>query len=280
MKTDPIVINVGASSGDTKLIANNALTNSFIYTCDPPDGIKLSFDGNGPGTDDLSFNCDSIVNNEPTLITVYFHLPNGEICERNVNIIDNTSPVLSCAQSLTIPTNGAPGPVSLGLFQDLLISELGDNCTMDTADLIIVYDPPTLPCGAINEIVTITVKDLFNHVGIANDGNPIECDISVTIDCSSPPTFNVSGGIENEEGDDVEYVAVEVESDNMQDVAMTGDDGAFGFNLPSNESYEITPERDDNILNGVSTYDLVLMSKHILQFDLLPTPYKIICCGC
>jgi SprB repeat len=38
----------------------------------------------------------------------------------------------------------------------------------------------------------------------------------------------------------------------------------------------ITPEKDDNPLNGVTTYDLLLMSKHILGITPLTSPYKMI----
>jgi hypothetical protein len=38
----------------------------------------------------------------------------------------------------------------------------------------------------------------------------------------------------------------------------------------------ITPVKDDNPLNGVTTYDLVLISKHILGIEPLSTPYKMI----
>jgi hypothetical protein len=38
----------------------------------------------------------------------------------------------------------------------------------------------------------------------------------------------------------------------------------------------VTPTKDDNPLNGVSTYDLVLISKHILGLEPLGTPYKMI----
>jgi hypothetical protein len=38
----------------------------------------------------------------------------------------------------------------------------------------------------------------------------------------------------------------------------------------------ITPVKDDNPLNGVTTYDLVLISKHILGIEPLNTPYKMI----
>ncbi|HFA48726.1 MAG TPA: hypothetical protein ENJ95_06895 [Bacteroidetes bacterium] len=40
--------------------------------------------------------------------------------------------------------------------------------------------------------------------------------------------------------------------------------------------FSIMPKKDINPLNGVSTYDLVLISKHILGVKLLDSPYKII----
>lgn len=40
--------------------------------------------------------------------------------------------------------------------------------------------------------------------------------------------------------------------------------------------YTVTPEKDDNPLNGVTTYDLVLISKHNLGIESLNSPYKMI----
>jgi len=40
--------------------------------------------------------------------------------------------------------------------------------------------------------------------------------------------------------------------------------------------YVITPTKNDNPHNGVTTYDLVLISKHILNIEPFSTPYKII----
>lgn len=45
---------------------------------------------------------------------------------------------------------------------------------------------------------------------------------------------------------------------------------------PLSTDYTITPLKDDDYNNGVSTFDLVLMSKHILGIELLNSPYKII----
>jgi hypothetical protein len=47
-------------------------------------------------------------------------------------------------------------------------------------------------------------------------------------------------------------------------------------NVPLDATFSIVPEKDDNPLNGVTTYDLVLISKHILGLEPFDSPFKII----
>ncbi|MBK8192456.1 MAG: hypothetical protein IPK76_04395 [Lewinellaceae bacterium] len=59
--------------------------------------------------------------------------------------------------------------------------------------------------------------------------------------------------------------------------AKTSATGAYGFcPCPECDYFVVTPELDENPLNGVSTFDLVLISKHILALQALDSPYKII----
>ncbi|GAB4489036.1 MAG: hypothetical protein OHK0019_06110 [Saprospiraceae bacterium] len=44
----------------------------------------------------------------------------------------------------------------------------------------------------------------------------------------------------------------------------------------AHNQYKVTPTKDGNDLNGVSTFDLVLISKHILGIEPLGSPYKMI----
>ena len=59
---------------------------------------------------------------------------------------------------------------------------------------------------------------------------------------------------------------------------LTFNDGKYGFcSLCSTCSkFNLTPTKNDNPLNGVSTFDLVLISKHLLGIETLNSPYKII----
>lgn len=53
--------------------------------------------------------------------------------------------------------------------------------------------------------------------------------------------------------------------------------GAFIFeNIPAGDLCSIWPFVEGSVFNGVSTFDLVLMSKHILGVQLLDSPYKMI----
>jgi len=54
----------------------------------------------------------------------------------------------------------------------------------------------------------------------------------------------------------------------------TKEDGHYGFELEMYNGYTIRPEKDDQPLNGVSTFDLVLMAKHILGVTEFTNPYQ------
>ena len=63
-------------------------------------------------------------------------------------------------------------------------------------------------------------------------------------------------------------------------VFMGGSDSTgcvtFDNSIPLASNLTVTPEKDNNPLNGVSTFDLVLISRHILGLEPLDSPYKMI----
>lgn len=63
-------------------------------------------------------------------------------------------------------------------------------------------------------------------------------------------------------------------SDNTNTNTITQAHGDFEFN--NLEESSDTPYKDIEPLNGVTTYDLVLMHQHILTANLLDSPYKLI----
>lgn len=86
------------------------------------------------------------------------------------------------------------------------------------------------------------------------------------------PAVAVSGTVRTETGQNIALVRV-----CDQPLQVTGPNGAFEIlsNAPclANGLY---PKRNNEPLNGVSTFDLVLINRHILGLEALNSPYKMI----
>lgn len=149
-----------------------------------------------------------------------------------------------------------------------------DNCT-NFDDLVITANPVSFGCNELGaNQVEITVTD--------EAGNSTSCMVDILItdtsnQCLSPKTaVNIRGVITNEIGERVDQVAVSI---NHPDVAtsMTNEQGEFSLeDVPVGNDYTILPTRDFDILNGISTFDLVLISRHILNIELIASPYRLI----
>jgi hypothetical protein len=86
----------------------------------------------------------------------------------------------------------------------------------------------------------------------------------------------VAGALATETLQSIDQVSVELTgSPNINNTQMANGNYLFG-SVPQGASVTVTPTKDDNPLNGVTTYDLVLISKHILGLEPLNTPYKMI----
>ena len=260
-------VNVGNNpSGTTLGVTNPGLYNQAVDAT----GVLMSLSNNDPNPQaTINFVCSQITG---TPLDVYFYLPTGEICLQQVLVVDLNPPaVLSCGTS--IPTQASVGGVvtfdfdpnnpSLGWINAL------DICS--GANLTYSLSPTTYDCGAevgVNTTpVTISVED--------EHGRITSCTFGVQYSCGTTPPMNVvTGVIGNEENGLLANVTVSPALG--MDVVSTDGNGAFSINLPTYESYEITPSKDDDYLNGVSTYDIVLMSKHLLGVEALDSPYKII----
>lgn len=89
-------------------------------------------------------------------------------------------------------------------------------------------------------------------------------------------TAQVAGLVKTEAADIVEDVKVELLGASAIPI-ITGSDGSFAFpGLPVNGQYTLKPDKDQNPLNGVTTFDMVTLSKHVLGIQKLNSPYKII----
>ncbi|MBV6441669.1 MAG: hypothetical protein EPGJADBJ_03355 [Saprospiraceae bacterium] len=117
-------------------------------------------------------------------------------------------------------------------------------------------------------VTTVDVQDNGNFCSTTNDPNYV----------------TVAGTLKTTLDEGIENAGIDLQAalpGGGTPVALydaTDDQGYYEFlnAVPLYSNYTVTPAKDDNPLNGVSTYDLVLISKHILGQEPFDTPYKMI----
>jgi hypothetical protein len=139
--------------------------------------------------------------------------------------------------------------------------------------------------------VTFTCADLGTQSvelwAIDKAGNADYCETYVIVQdnagaCPSVGPAKIAGALATEQTNGLDQGAVEITGSGNNIPAftfttMSDINGDYNFDaIPVNSNSTVTPVKDDNPLNGVSTYDLVLISKHILGIQPLSSPYFMI----
>jgi large repetitive protein len=89
-------------------------------------------------------------------------------------------------------------------------------------------------------------------------------------------SFNIAGTIATEGAAKLQGASISLSGAASQ-TATTTANGAYAFDsMAKGGDFTISPQLDKNHLNGVSTFDLVLIQKHILNVQALNSPYKMI----
>ena len=131
----------------------------------------------------------------------------------------------------------------------------------------------TVTClEVLNGPITLTVF-AFDSNGNLLGSCPVMVDLT---GCDIAQPLVISGSVRDEESQSMNEVMVKLDGGmNMED--RTNDDGLFEFpDLPGGYNYSVAPEKDTRPRNGVTTFDIVTMSKHILGVEALNSPYKMI----
>lgn len=93
--------------------------------------------------------------------------------------------------------------------------------------------------------------------------------------CGGNLNGSIYGSMKTEWDDNVEDVKVDLQGANTY--AMTNHTGWYQFQTVQNgNAYTVLPDKEDAILNGVSTYDLLLIQKHLLGIKSIVSPYSLI----
>ena len=86
----------------------------------------------------------------------------------------------------------------------------------------------------------------------------------------------VSGTIKTENSQSVKKVAIDLQGSDANPV-MTSSEGQYEFPpMAYGGNYNVIPEKNTDLLEGVSTLDLIQIQRHILNAEPLTTPYQLI----
>ena len=222
---------------------------------------------------------------------------NEAIVDQAFVVKDCKKPTVVCLNGLSVNLmNISGGMVQLWASDFLQYTE--DNCTPSAQLKIGIRRSgtgtgfPTNPDGTPQTGVSFTCADLGTQLvelwSIDKAGNADFCETYVLIQdnmgvCGPVAGMaSVAGALKNENTEGVENVTVEMNSvsngtPNLN-TQFSNVSGTFAFSnaLPVAANATVTPTMELDPLNGVNTWDLVLISRHILGLEPLSTPYKMI----
>jgi len=126
-----------------------------------------------------------------------------------------------------------------------------------------------------SQIVRLYVIDKEGLYSYCTSVVDVQDNMNVCTPLEDPDVF-VTGSIHTTDDQLMNDVTVTATSSDGNSIATVTENGLFQLSLPKNNTYTLTPEMDTDPLNGVTTFDLVLISKHILGLQLFNSPYQYV----
>jgi len=203
---------------------------------------------------------------------------NQVVAQRIIRLSENRPPSIGC-DNIEVDIN-SEGIAFATTDQLIDIDETQDFCTdvtysFATAAGDVGIDTIFYDCLQLGlNMYTIFVRDAF--------GNRIICNTSLNVSdpeniCSESPSNPVIlGKVFSENKEPIEDLPIYMDQE-QSTANMTDEYGNYYFeDIKQGNNYQIAPDATVDPLNGVTTFDLVLIQKHILGLTQLDSPYKMI----
>ncbi len=211
-------------------------------------------------------------------------------CAAIITIKDTKKPTPYCYTEIVTATMSPSGSVTI--WASDFDAGSFDNCT-DQDNLTLSLSPntnvtsATFTCADIDSVITYVPMKLYVT---DEEGNQDFCTITLKLQDNQDVCGN---GLNEEDETKVELAGRVVNGNNdaFQDVEVnitaslpeyhlstyTDETGRYAFSdLPMNEDYRISPKFESSYNEGVSTLDLVLIQRHILELKKFDNPYTTI----
>ena len=272
---------------------------------DCPDTYEVASDGNcGTAMADLSDvidvtdNCNPNVtvtndyNNggadpsgmfPPGVTTITFTATDGcanyATCQVDIVVTDLTPPTPQCLHGLSTNLGLCEGEVVAKIQAEFFDQYSHDNCSLN-GDLTFSYSD-----DITDTVRTFTCADrdtAFVDIWVTDEnGNQDFCSTYIIITdnmgmCPGGKPVAISGAVLTPAGEGVAGATVAVEGPTPAST-LTAEDGTFTLaDLTEGGPYILQAAKSTDPLFGVSTYDLLLIQKHLLGINPLPEPYQLV----
>ncbi len=196
---------------------------------------------------------------------------NSSQCAMQVVVEDAMPPAPVCNNgvSVTIQTNGL-----VTITPDMVEGGSNDNCT-PSDQLVLQVSPNTFTCQDIGtRTVTLSVTDQAGNTAFCQTQVVVQDNLGVCPPAA--PIASIGGQLSTELGDPLPQMIVGL-GGGVPIAIHTDLNGYYEFNnLPTGYAYTVRPAWNNDYLNGVTTFDIVLIRRHILNIQPLDSPYKLI----
>lgn len=217
------------------------------------------------------------------------------VCERRIDVYDCFKPVYNIPDDPLIGTATLVGYVHLTLSD--LVYEISDDCTTE-GTFLYSFSPDYLAADSVFYVCdfqnwgVIFLQDIW----IADKGRDINCNGTVewhernieremfkliilehgSVHCYHEETF-LTGHIKDRYQLGIGNVHVTLtQPGHVFPTYITAEDGVYLFSNIEGQDFTISPAKNDNHKNGVSTLDLVKIQKHLLGIETINNPYVLI----
>lgn len=211
--------------------------------------------------------------------------------QQNIKVIDIKTPSILCI-SKNAELGGTVGSGMVTVNVTDVVQGVTDNCsTISYLNTQLAFvrasDNPTNTYPSVrNTVLTFTCTDAGKKIPVQiwtrdEAGNTNYCLSEITVQDNlglCTPPASITGAVKTEADKAINNVTITVLQNNTSLSSMTTTtSGSLNLtNLAKGQSYQVKASRTDNIGNGVTTFDIALISKHILGIQPLTSPYKLI----
>ena len=186
-----------------------------------------------------------------------------------ITVVDDKPPTPVCNRGITISLN-SDGEVYL--TPAIIAQTAFDNCA-SLQNIRLEISPSTFTCGDLGEQdVTLHALDPAGNRGTCVTQVQVQDQLGI---CNAANNkASLGGRLETMGGTFANQVLVEL-SGGLTMGRQTNVDGTYLFeNLPKHDNYSIRPIYNVDPKKEISTLDLVIIQKHILNVELFTTPYQ------